>query len=80
MAESRGAQYLGLDVGGTSIKAGLVIGAGLVLSVKTAESHVGAASEHILADIELARDSLRSNLWTSAGQVTIHDARGSHSA
>ena len=77
MAESRGAQYLGLDVGGTSIK---VIGAGLVLSVKTAESHVGAASEHILADIELARDSLRSNLWTSAGQVTIHDARGSHSA
>ena len=46
--------YLGLDVGGTSIRTGLVTGTGRVLSTNTVESHPGGTREQVLADIDLA--------------------------
>ena len=46
--------YLGLDVGGTSIRAGLVTTAGRVLSINTVESHPSGTREQVLADIDLA--------------------------
>lgn len=53
MAESRDALFLALDVGGTNVKAGLVTGTGLVLSVNTVASHAGGTREQVLADIDL---------------------------
>ena len=54
MAELGKDRYLGLDVGGTSIRAGLVTAAGRVLSTNTVESHPGGTREQVLADIDLA--------------------------
>ena len=46
--------YLGLDVGGSSIRAGLVTATGRVFSTYTVASHPGGAREQVLADIDLA--------------------------
>ena len=47
-------RYLGLDVGGTSIRAGLVAADGRVLSTNTVDSHPGGSRKQVLADIVLA--------------------------
>ena len=54
IANSRQHLYLGLDVGGTNIKAGLVTRSGIVLSADTVASHAGSTREQVLADIDLA--------------------------
>lgn len=59
MAESSQHLYLGLDVGGTNIKAGLISKSGHVLSVNTVASHAGGTREQVLADIDLALDPFR---------------------
>ena len=47
-------RYLGLDVGGSSIRAGLVAADGRVLSANSVDSHPGGSREQVLADIDLA--------------------------
>ncbi len=59
MGESQSSQYLALDVGGTNVDAGLVTGAGLVLSANTVASHPGGSREQVLADIGLALEPFR---------------------
>lgn len=53
-------RYLGLDVGGSSVRAGLVTAAGCVLSTNTVASHPGGARDQVLADIDLALAPFRS--------------------
>lgn len=60
MPESRQHLCLGLDVGGTNVKAGLVDRSGNVLSVNTVESHAGGTRKQVLADIDLALAPFRS--------------------
>ena len=59
MGESRDALYLGLDVGGINVDAGLVTGAGQVLYTTTVASHPGGPQEQMLADIALALEPFR---------------------
>ena len=48
------ARYLGLDVGGTTTKAGVVTSAGDVLALNVVESHAGGHRSQVLADIHAA--------------------------
>ncbi len=48
------ARYLGLDVGGTTTKAGVVTSAGDVLALNVVESHAGGSRAQVLADIHAA--------------------------
>ena len=48
------ARYLGLDVGGTTTKAGIVTSAGDVLALNVVESHAGGSRAQVLADIHAA--------------------------
>ncbi len=48
------ARYLGLDVGGTTTKAGIVTSAGDVLALNVVESHAGGHRSQVLADIHAA--------------------------
>ena len=50
------ARHLGLDVGGTTTKAGVVTSAGDVLALNVVESHGGGARAQVLADIRAALD------------------------
>ena len=59
--------YLGLDVGGTSIRAGLVTAAGEVLSANMVDSHPGGTREQVLADIDLALAPLRNEPVSGLG-------------
>ena len=54
MARPGEGRYLGLDVGGSSLRAGLVTAAGRVLSVNAVESHPDGTRGQVLADIDLA--------------------------
>ena len=67
MPESRQHKYLGLDVGGTNVKAGLIDASGDVLSVNTVESHAGGTREQVLADIHLALAPFRNETVVGLG-------------
>ncbi len=60
-------RYLGLDVGGSSIRAGLVTDDGCVLSTNTVASHPGGTREQVLADIDLALRPFRSERVAGLG-------------
>ena len=60
MAGPQEGRYLGLDVGGSSVRAGLVTTTGRVLSTNTVASHPGGSREQVLADIDLALAPFRS--------------------
>ena len=57
--QSEPIRYLGLDVGGTKIDAGVVKGTGEVIAVNTVESHIGGSRDQVLADIYTALEPLR---------------------
>lgn len=59
MTASREKLYLGLDVGGTQIEAGLIADTGLVLAANTVKSRAGGSREKVLADIDQALDPFR---------------------
>lgn len=59
--------YLGLDVGGTRIKAGLVSESGVVLAFNAVESHPCSTREQVLADIDQALDPIRGNAVCGLG-------------
>ena len=59
MAKLSETLYLGLDVGGTRIKAGLVSDAGQVLTATAVDSHAEGTREQVLADISLALEPFR---------------------
>ena len=48
------ARYLGLDVGGTKIEAGVVTASGEVLASNAVRSHAGSSRTRVLADIDQA--------------------------
>lgn len=60
-------RYLGLDVGGSSIRAGLVAADGRVLSTNTVESHPGGTLEQVLADIDHALAPFRNESVAGLG-------------
>ena len=51
--------YLGLDVGGTKIQAGVVTATGEVLETHAVRSHIGGTKDDVLADIRIALEPLR---------------------
>ena len=59
--------YIGLDVGGTRIKAGLVSETGDVLSFNTVESHPYGTREQVLANIDQALEPIRCNAACGLG-------------
>ena len=59
MAKLRETMYLGLDVGGTRIKAGLVSDVGQVLTATAVNSHAEGTREQVLADISRALEPFR---------------------
>ena len=60
ITQSKVTRYLGLDVGGTKIEAGVVTAAGELLAANAVEAHFGGSREQVLADIHAAFEPLRS--------------------
>jgi glucokinase len=60
-------RYLGVDVGGTTVEAGLVTAAGSVLEVNAVESHIGGSREQVLNDIDAALVPLMSKSAVGLG-------------
>ena len=59
--------YIGLDVGGTRIKAGLVTDSGVVLAFNAVASQPRSTREQILANIDLALDPIRGKAVSGLG-------------
>ena len=59
MNDSREALYLGLDVGGSGVKAGLIADSGQVIAANTVKSHASGTREQVLADIDRALGPFR---------------------
>lgn len=59
-SESKAAYYLGIDIGGTSVKCGVVDGYGRIIASGSCPTRNGAGAEAILADIaELAKSIIK---------------------
>ena len=66
-SQSEPVRYLGLDVGGARIKAGVVTGTGEVLAENAVDSHIGCSRDQLLADIHTALKPLPRELVTGLG-------------